>query len=119
MKSNHLNVLKIADIAQKEADYHGPGAVSGGPAATAQSFYDKQQNFLQKADELVEKPSAAITKRDASEIQSLEVSHGYTKLLVLIIACLVSAYADMITHVASYSQRLSVESVPLKGHFLL
>ncbi|KAF3930524.1 hypothetical protein ABW19_dt0201830 [Dactylella cylindrospora] len=63
---------QVADIAQKESEYNGPGITAGGPAATAQSFYDKQQNFLHMADEMMEKPSASITKQDAAEIQSLE-----------------------------------------------
>ncbi|KAK6350111.1 hypothetical protein TWF696_006358 [Orbilia brochopaga] len=63
---------QVADIAQKESERNGSGIAPGGPAATAQSFYDKQQHFLEKASEIVEKPPAAITKEDASEIQSLE-----------------------------------------------
>jgi len=63
---------QVADIAQKESEHSGPGITAGGPAATAQSFFDKQQKFLAKADELGDKPTAAITKETAAEIQSLE-----------------------------------------------
>ncbi|KAF3928943.1 hypothetical protein AA313_de0207125 [Arthrobotrys entomopaga] len=63
---------QVAYIAQKETESNGPGIAAGGPAATAQSLYDKQQNFLEEASKIIEKEPAAITKEDASHLMSLE-----------------------------------------------
>ncbi|KAK6333358.1 hypothetical protein TWF718_011172 [Orbilia javanica] len=63
---------QVQNIAKKELETNGPGIVAGGPAATAQSFYDKQQNFLEEATKLIDKPAAAISKEQASHIMSLE-----------------------------------------------
>ncbi|KAF3313669.1 hypothetical protein TWF173_005740 [Orbilia oligospora] len=63
---------QVQNIAKKELETSGPGIAAGGPAATAQSFYDKQQNFLEEATKLVDKPAAAISKEQASHIMSLE-----------------------------------------------
>ncbi|KAK6512200.1 hypothetical protein TWF481_001091 [Arthrobotrys musiformis] len=63
---------QVQNIAKKELETNGPGIAAGGPAATAQSFYDKQQNFLEEATKLVDKPAAAISKEQASHIMSLE-----------------------------------------------
>ncbi|EGX53769.1 hypothetical protein AOL_s00004g428 [Orbilia oligospora ATCC 24927] len=63
---------QVQNIAKKELEISGPGIAAGGPAATAQSFYDKQQNFLEEATKLVDKPAAAISKEQASHIMSLE-----------------------------------------------
>ncbi|KAF3908426.1 hypothetical protein ABW21_db0201665 [Orbilia brochopaga] len=64
---------QVVNIAQKESQTNGPVLAPDGPAATARDFFNKQQHFLEKANELVEKSPAEITKQDACEIQSLEV----------------------------------------------
>ncbi|EPS44534.1 hypothetical protein H072_1459 [Dactylellina haptotyla CBS 200.50] len=74
---------KVSDIAQKESESEGPGITAGGPAATAQSFYDKQRNFLEEAAKIVEKPPAEITKDDASHIMSLEESPEFEQVTTL------------------------------------
>ncbi|KAK6348987.1 hypothetical protein TWF730_009747 [Orbilia blumenaviensis] len=63
---------QVQNIAKKESESNGPGITAGGPAATAQSFYDKQQNFLEEATKLADTPAAAISKEQASHIMSLE-----------------------------------------------
>ncbi|KAF3910839.1 hypothetical protein ABW20_dc0105070 [Dactylellina cionopaga] len=64
---------QVAAISQKEYKHNSPaGLAAGGPAATGQSFYNKQQNFLTEADRLVEKPVDTITKEEASHLMSLE-----------------------------------------------
>ncbi|KAK6533486.1 hypothetical protein TWF694_002425 [Orbilia ellipsospora] len=63
---------QVADITQKEAESNGSGIAAGGPAATAQSLYDKQQNFLEEASKIIEKEPTTITKNDASHLMSLE-----------------------------------------------
>ncbi|KAK6526904.1 hypothetical protein TWF281_010100 [Arthrobotrys megalospora] len=63
---------QVHNIAKKELESNGPGIAAGGPAAVAQSFYDKQQNFLEEATKLADKPAASISKEEASHIMSLE-----------------------------------------------
>ncbi|KAF5544726.1 seed maturation pm25 [Fusarium mexicanum] len=60
-------------ITQAEASaLAGSGPIKGGAAATAQSLHDKQQNFLEKADEVVRKAPTEVTKEDAADVQRAE-----------------------------------------------
>ncbi|KAF4470506.1 seed maturation pm25 [Fusarium albosuccineum] len=61
-------------IAANEPDITGGGPIKGGPAATAQSLHDRQQNFLEKAGDVARKPIDEVTKQDAAEVQKAEVS---------------------------------------------
>jgi Seed maturation protein len=71
----------VSNITHQETAYTGQtGPVPGGPAATAQSLYTKQQAFANKAEELLRKAPQEITQNDAREIQSKEV--GTITLLV-------------------------------------
>jgi hypothetical protein len=66
----------VSNLASRENALTGDatsGPQKGGPAATAQSLYTKQQNFEQKADEINRKNPAEITSEDAREVQSAEV----------------------------------------------
>ncbi|KAL1959085.1 hypothetical protein VTO42DRAFT_2872 [Malbranchea cinnamomea] len=63
-----ISVLDVSDIAQAEGGQPQPG----GPSATAHSVYSRQCNLENKAAEILSKPSAAITKEDAAELQSAE-----------------------------------------------
>ncbi|RPB23095.1 hypothetical protein L211DRAFT_787370 [Terfezia boudieri ATCC MYA-4762] len=53
-----------------------PGPMRKGPAATIQSIYDAQQHFADKAEEMVGKPESEISRHDAKELHSAEVSMG-------------------------------------------
>ncbi|KAF5012350.1 hypothetical protein FDECE_1577 [Fusarium decemcellulare] len=59
-------------IAANESDITGGGPIKGGPAATAQSLHDRQQNFLEKAGDVARKPVDEVTKQDAAEVQKAE-----------------------------------------------
>ncbi|KAL2022615.1 hypothetical protein VTK56DRAFT_4959 [Thermocarpiscus australiensis] len=48
------------------------GPSRGGPAATAESLHDRQQNFSQVASEVTQKPAEEITKEDAERVQRAE-----------------------------------------------
>ncbi|KAK4187019.1 hypothetical protein QBC35DRAFT_515814 [Podospora australis] len=61
-----------ATIAAAESDMTGRGPIKGGPAATAQSLHDRQENFLAAADEVAHKNAEEITKEDAAKVQHFE-----------------------------------------------
>ena len=67
---------EVSAMEAAETDRTGFGPIKGGPAATAQSIHDKQQNFFQKAGDLGRKPVRDITKEDAAEVQKAEVCFG-------------------------------------------
>jgi hypothetical protein len=54
----------------------GRGPIKGGPAATAQSQHDRQQNFFAVAGEVGRKPPEQVTKEDAAKVQHFEVSYA-------------------------------------------
>uniref|UniRef100_A0A0D2YGD1 SMP domain-containing protein n=1 Tax=Fusarium oxysporum (strain Fo5176) TaxID=660025 RepID=A0A0D2YGD1_FUSOF len=68
-----ITQAEAAAIASEESALTGSGPIKGGVAATAQSLHDKQQNFLEKAGEVVRKPPTEVTKEDAAEVQRAEV----------------------------------------------
>ncbi|KAK7740921.1 hypothetical protein SLS53_004984 [Cytospora paraplurivora] len=63
---------EVSALEAAEADRTGSGPVRGGPAATAQSIHNKQQNFFQKAGDLGRKPVGEITREDAAAVQKAE-----------------------------------------------
>jgi multidrug resistance efflux pump len=67
-------------IAHAESDMTRRGPIKGGPAATAQSLHDRQQNFFEVAGDVARKPSAEVTKEDAKKVQHFEVSRILTVL---------------------------------------
>lgn len=62
-------------IAAAESDMTGRGPIRGGPAATAQSLHDREENFLAVAGEIARKPADQVTKEDAARVQHLEVTY--------------------------------------------
>jgi hypothetical protein len=64
---------KATAIAQAERDMTRRGPIKGGPAATAQSLHDRQQNFFEVAGEVARKPSEEVTKEDAAKVKHFEV----------------------------------------------
>ncbi|EXL63189.1 hypothetical protein FOCG_01555 [Fusarium oxysporum f. sp. radicis-lycopersici 26381] len=67
-----ITQAEASAIASEESALTGSGPIKGGVAATAQSLHDKQQNFLEKAGEVVRKPPTEVTKEDAAEVQRAE-----------------------------------------------
>ncbi|KAL9571750.1 hypothetical protein ACKAV7_004074 [Fusarium commune] len=67
-----ITQAEASAIASEESSLTGSGPINGGAAATAQSLHDKQQNFLEKAGEVVRKPPTEVTKEDAAELQRVE-----------------------------------------------
>ncbi|KAK3941041.1 hypothetical protein QBC46DRAFT_432896 [Diplogelasinospora grovesii] len=67
-----ITTFEVSHIAQAESDMTGRGPIKGGPAATAQSLHDRQQNFLDVASEVARKPSDEVTKEDAARVQHAE-----------------------------------------------
>ncbi|KAI1029497.1 hypothetical protein LB504_010784 [Fusarium proliferatum] len=67
-----ITQAEASAIASEESALTGSGPIKGGAAATAQSLHDKQQNFLEKAGEVVRKPPTEVTKEDAAEVQRAE-----------------------------------------------
>ncbi|KAL2136232.1 hypothetical protein VTI74DRAFT_4862 [Chaetomium olivicolor] len=59
-------------IASAESDMTHRGPIKGGPAATAQSLHDRQQNFFAVAGEVARKPAGEVTKQDARRVQHFE-----------------------------------------------
>ncbi|KAK4152015.1 hypothetical protein C8A00DRAFT_44878 [Chaetomidium leptoderma] len=59
-------------IAHDESDMTRRGPLKGGPAATAQSLHDRQQNFYEAAGDVARKPSGEVTKEDAKRVQHFE-----------------------------------------------
>ncbi|KAK4221522.1 hypothetical protein QBC38DRAFT_125498 [Podospora fimiseda] len=59
-------------IAAAESDITGRGPIKGGPAATAQSIHDRQENLLVMAGDVARKPTNEITKEDAAKVQRAE-----------------------------------------------
>ncbi|KAL2195249.1 hypothetical protein P885DRAFT_70821 [Corynascus similis CBS 632.67] len=59
-------------IAHAESDMTRRGPIKGGPAATAQSLHDRQQNFFGIAGDVARKPSTEVTKEDAKRVQHFE-----------------------------------------------
>ncbi|KAK4114743.1 hypothetical protein N656DRAFT_843459 [Canariomyces notabilis] len=59
-------------IAAAESDMTGRGPIKGGPAATAQSLHDREDNFLAVAGEVARKPADQVTKEDAAKVQHVE-----------------------------------------------
>ncbi|RSL97998.1 hypothetical protein CDV31_012795 [Fusarium ambrosium] len=72
MEGHPITQSEASTIAANESDMTGRGPIKGGTAATAQSIYDRQQNFLEKAGDIARKPIDEITKKDAAEVQSAE-----------------------------------------------
>lgn len=70
-----ITQAEASAIASEESALTGSGPIKGGAAATAQSLHDKQQNFLEKAGEVVRKPPTEVTKEDAAEVQRAEVRY--------------------------------------------
>lgn len=66
-----LSRQEVADLAKLERDMTGR-IEKGGPAATAQRIYTKQQEFLRKADNVIAQPIEQISKEEADEIRDLE-----------------------------------------------
>jgi hypothetical protein len=64
---------EASSIAHAESDMTRRGPIKGGPAATAQSLHDRQQNFFEVAGEVARKPSEKVTKEDAARVQHFEV----------------------------------------------
>lgn len=64
---------EASTIAHAESDVTRRGPIKGGPAATAQSLHDRQQNFLEVAGNIARKPSAKVTVEDAKKVQHFEV----------------------------------------------
>lgn len=60
-------------IAHAESDMTRRGPIKGGPAATAQSLHDRQQNFFAAAGEVARKPPGEVTREDAKRVQHYEV----------------------------------------------
>lgn len=60
-------------IAHAESDMTRRGPIKGGPAATAQSLHDRQQNFFGIAGDVARKPSTEVTKEDVKRVQHFEV----------------------------------------------
>lgn len=67
-------------IAHDESDMTRRGPIKGGPAATAQSLHDRQQNFLGVAGDVARKPSGEVTREDARRVQHFEVSCRLTAM---------------------------------------
>ncbi|KAF5990092.1 hypothetical protein FBULB1_288 [Fusarium bulbicola] len=67
-----ITQAEASAIASEESALTGSVPIKGGAAATAQSLHDKQQNFLEKAGEVVRKAPAKVTKEDAAEVQRAE-----------------------------------------------
>ncbi|KAL2152212.1 hypothetical protein VTH82DRAFT_5396 [Thermothelomyces myriococcoides] len=63
---------EASTIAHAESDVTRRGPIKGGPAATAQSLHDRQQNFLEVAGNIARKPSAKVTVEDAKKVQHFE-----------------------------------------------
>ncbi|KAK3986787.1 hypothetical protein QBC44DRAFT_332752 [Cladorrhinum sp. PSN332] len=61
-----------AAIAAAESNMTGRGPIKGGPAATAQSIHDRQENLLAMAGDVARKPAEEVTKEDASKVQRFE-----------------------------------------------
>ncbi|KXX73358.1 hypothetical protein MMYC01_209503 [Madurella mycetomatis] len=59
-------------IAAAESDMTHRGPIKGGPAATAQSLHDRQENFFAAAGEVARKPTDQVTKDDAARVQHSE-----------------------------------------------
>ncbi|KAK4164322.1 hypothetical protein QBC43DRAFT_317951 [Cladorrhinum sp. PSN259] len=59
-------------IAAAESDMTGRGPIKGGPAATAQSIHDRQENFLAMAGDIARKPAEELTKEDVAKVQRFE-----------------------------------------------
>ena len=66
-----LSRQEVADLAKAESEKTGR-IEKGGPAATAQSIYTKQQEFLQKASKAMSQPVEQISKEEADKIHDLE-----------------------------------------------
>jgi hypothetical protein len=62
-------------IAHDESDMTRRGPIKGGPAATAQSLHDRQQNFFDVAGDVARKPSGEVTREDARRVQHFEVRY--------------------------------------------
>jgi Seed maturation protein len=60
-------------IAAAESDMTSRGPIKGGPAATAQSIHDRQENFLAMAGDIARKPVEELTKEDVAKVQRFEV----------------------------------------------
>ncbi|KAJ4288286.1 hypothetical protein N0V88_007478 [Collariella sp. IMI 366227] len=59
-------------IAHAESDMTRRGPIRGGPAATAQSLHDRQQNFLEVAGKVARKKAEEVTREDARRVQHFE-----------------------------------------------
>ncbi|KAK3297296.1 uncharacterized protein B0H64DRAFT_440772 [Chaetomium fimeti] len=59
-------------IAHDEFDMTRRGPIKGGPAATAQSLHDRQQNFFEVAGDVARKPSGEVTQEDAKKVRHFE-----------------------------------------------
>ena len=69
-----LSQEQVSEISRREQAANPSGQrVHGGPAATAQSIYAKQQQLDEKLDELSETPVEAVTEKDVGELQSAMV----------------------------------------------
>jgi hypothetical protein len=66
-----LNREEVAEISRREEAASPSGQrVPGGPAATAQSIYTKQQQLDRKLDEISTTPPSQITEKDVGELHS-------------------------------------------------
>ncbi|RYO86596.1 hypothetical protein DL764_008986 [Monosporascus ibericus] len=63
---------EASPIASVESTITERGPIKGGPAATAQSLHDRQQNFLEKAGDVARKPADEVTQEDAAQVQKAE-----------------------------------------------
>ncbi|GAB1314627.1 hypothetical protein MFIFM68171_04837 [Madurella fahalii] len=59
-------------IAAAESDMTHRGPIKGGPAATAQSLHDREENFLAIAGEVARKSADQVTKDDAARVRHFE-----------------------------------------------
>src|SRR2546421_1115328 len=71
-----LSREEVADITRAEQDVAGQ-TVRGGPAATAQSLYTKQQDFFKKTSNVMSQPVEQITKEEANQVESAEVRSSW------------------------------------------